>query len=242
MEAIQSIAASKHLLVIEDAALAVGAEVRGRKAGTMGDAGFMSLAPNKVLGGLGNGGVVVTDRNDLAEKLVSLRDDGKANSVYHDADRRRRRRLVEYEYEGFNERPDEIQAAVLRVKLTGLEKSIERRRAIARKYDEGLQPSNVTRPAPMGGIRHAYRAYTILVENRDGLADYLEERGVETAVYYAPPLHLQRPYHYMNHRQGDFPIAEEIAETMLSLPIHPTISDAQIEFVIETVNEFISKS
>ncbi len=242
MAAIQDIAAKENLLVIEDAALAVGAEHRGRKAGTMGDAGFMSLAPNKILGGLGNAGVVITDRSDLAEKLVSLRDDGKANSVYHHVDKSRIRRLVEYECEGFNERPDEIQAAVLRVKLTGLEESIERRRAIAWKYDKGLQSSSVALPAPSDDTRHAYRAYTILAENRDGLADHLEGRGVETAVYYAPPLHLQRPYLHMNHRKGDFPVAEEVADKMLSLPIHPTLSDEQIEFVIGAVMEFVSES
>ncbi len=242
MTEILDIAASGNLLVIEDAALAVGAEYRGRKAGTMGDAGFMSLAPNKILGGLGNAGVVVTDRSDLAEKLLSLRDDGKANSIYHHVDRSHKPRLVEYECQGFNERPDEIQAAVLRVKLNGLEDNIERRRAIAAKYGDRLQSLNVTLPEPPDDVRHAYRAYTILVENRDGLADHLEERGIETAVYYAPPLHLQRPYRSMNHRKGDFPITEEVAEKMLSLPVHPTLSDEQIEFVIDAVIEFVSES
>jgi dTDP-4-amino-4,6-dideoxygalactose transaminase len=234
MDPVLEIAAAKNLHVIEDAALAVGAMYRDRKAGTMGDAGCFSMAPNKILGAIGNAGIIVTDRDDVAEELRSLRNYGK------EAASREVPWSTLYRREGLNERLEEIQAAVLRVKLPALEKTLERRRHIARKYQEGFRSLNVVTPHPADHVRHAYRAYTILVDERDGLARFLAERDIETAVYYAPPLHVQAPYRHLPYEKGDFPVVEEIAERMLSLPIHPTLSNEQIDYVIETVAAAVS--
>lgn len=240
MAVVQEIAATRNLSVIEDAALAVGAKYRGLKTGTMGEAGCMSLAPNKILGAFGNAGVVISDRSDVVEEVRSLRNYGKEITFRQGSDRSIVPQRTDYRNEGFNERLDEIQAAVLRVKLSVLEETVEKRRAIAKKYDEGFQSLNMALPSPADDVRHAYRAYTVLVDDRDRLARHLAERDIETAVYYAPPLHLQPPYSYLHHRKGDFPIAEDVAEKMLSFPIYPTMSNEQIEEVIDSVAGFFS--
>jgi dTDP-4-amino-4,6-dideoxygalactose transaminase len=206
----------------------------------MGHAGCMSLAPNKILGAFGNAGVVISDRSDVADEVMSLRDGGKEIAPSPTGYRSPMPWSIHYRREGVNERPDEIQAAVLRVKLTALEDSVEKRRAIARKYDEAFRSLNISIPVSANHVRHAYRAYTILVEHRDELVYHLAERGIETAVYYAPPLHLQAPYRYLGHSLGDFPVAEEVSERMLSLPIHPTMSNEQIEYVIDAVTTAVN--
>jgi dTDP-4-amino-4,6-dideoxygalactose transaminase len=235
MEPVLEVAAAANLLVIEDAALAVGATYRDRKAGTMGDAGCFSFAPNKILGAFGNAGIVLTDRDDVADEVLSLRNYGKEPTP------KQVPQPTDYRHEGFNERLEEIQAAVLRVKLPAVEKALERRARIAQKYYEAFRPLDITIPDPPDHCRHAYRAYTILVDDRDELARFLAEQDIETAVYYAPPLHLQVPYRHLGYQKGDFPVTEKVAETMLSLPIHPTLSSEQIDYVIELVTTAVNE-
>jgi dTDP-4-amino-4,6-dideoxygalactose transaminase len=200
----------------------------------MGDAGCFSFAPNKILSAFGNAGIVVTDRRDVAEDVRSLRNYGKEPTP------KRVPTSTDYRHEGFNERLEEIQAAVLRVKLPAVDKALERRMRIAHTYDESFRSLKLGIPMPADHVRHGYRAYTILVDERDDLARFLADQGIETAVYYAPPLHLQVPYRHLPYKKGDFPIAEEIAERMLSLPIHPTLSSEQIEYVIESVTAAVN--
>ena len=236
MDALREIAGSRSLAMIEDAALAIGGEYRGEMAGTMGDAGCLSMNSRKILNAFGDAGAVVTSREDVASAIRSLRDYGKAPS-------RKGWHLgrIELVREGFNSRLDEIQAAVLSVKLSSLEDALGRRRTIAARYDEGLAGSSVRSPVVRAHTRHAYRAYTVLVdslESRDSLARHLEAREIQTAAYYVPPLHLQPAYEYLGHERGDFPEAERVAETMLSLPIHPTLSEEQVDYVVESVTSF----
>ena len=235
MASILDIAVARNLLVVEDAALAVGAEYRGAKVGTLGDVGCMSLNSRKILSAIGDAGIVVTNRDRLADEVRSLRNYGEETAHGERALPPR----LELRHEGFNAKLDEIQAAVLRVKLAVLPEALAKRRAIARQYDEGLRRLDVTRPCASQDARHAYRAYTIRVENRDRLARHLADRGIETVAYYVPPLHLQPAYRYLGHARGDFPVAEEAAETMLSLPIHPTMSDQQVTYVVDAIVDFV---
>jgi dTDP-4-amino-4,6-dideoxygalactose transaminase len=237
MDAIQAIARSRNLLVIEDAALALGGDYRGKMAGTMGDAGCFSMNSRKILSAFGDAGVVVTRRGDMATTIRSLRDYGKKRS----ARRASMLEAVEFVFEGFNARLDEIQAAVLRVKLATIGERLMRRRTIAARYDAAFESLPLKVPPSSSDCRHAYRAYTIRLgsrEDRDGLANNLSDRSIDTAIYYAPPLHLQPAYRYLGHRPGDFPVAEKAAETMLSIPIHPTLSDDQVAYVIEAVEDW----
>ena len=239
MDSIASVASDYELVVIEDAALAIGGEYRRRMAGTIGDVGCYSMNSRKILSAFGDAGAVITSRDDIAQTVRSLRDYGKNPSL---------ERLAtpgenEFLHEGFNARLDEIQAAVLRVKLTKLPEALERRRSIAARYNEGLSRLPLSLPVEQPESRHAFRAYTVLVESRevrDLFANHLTDRRIASATYYTPPLHLQPAYRYLGHGPGDFPVAERIASTMLCLPIHPTLSDEQVDAVIGSVVEFFT--
>jgi len=228
MDPILEIAKKKNLVVIEDACQAHGSLYKGKKAGSMGLVGCFSFYPGKNLGAYGEGGAVVTQSEDIANKIRMIRDHGQAKKYYHDM-------------EGYNGRLDAIQAGVLRIKLRRLPAWNEARRRNAQYYNELLSMiKGVTVPKEADGCRHVYHLYVILVDDRDGLQKYLNEKGVGTGLHYPVPLHLQKAYAYKGYKEGDFPVTESVAKRLLSLPMFPELTKAQIEYVAQTIKEFMT--
>jgi dTDP-4-amino-4,6-dideoxygalactose transaminase len=229
MDPILEIANKKKLVVIEDACQAHGALYKGKKAGSMGVAGCFSFYPGKNLGAYGEGGAVVTQSEAIANKIRMIRDHGQAKKYYHDM-------------EGYNGRLDAIQAGVLRIKLRRLEGWNEARRQNAKYYNELLSPiKGVTVPVEAEGCRHVYHLYVILVDDRDGLQKYLNDKGIGTGLHYPVPLHLQKAYSYQGYKEGEFPVTESVAKHLLSLPMFPELTKAQIEYVADCIKQFMLK-
>ncbi len=237
MESLMELAERRELTVIEDAAQAIGARRlhRGekRRAGSVGQVGCFSFYPTKNLGGWGDGGMVATGDDHLAEKLRSLRVHGQESG------------LGSYEHQsvGINSRLDALQAAVLRVKLARLDEWNESRRAVAASYDEAFAgvDSIVTPPAD-GDAYHVYNVYTIRAQRRDQLRDYLAERGIGTSVYYHLCLHQQPCFSYLGYQSGAFPEAERAAQEVISLPMFPELTEEEVERVVTAVTEFYAGS
>jgi dTDP-4-amino-4,6-dideoxygalactose transaminase len=210
------------LKVVEDAAQAIGAEYQGRPVGGLGDVGCFSFYPTKNLGAFGDGGLATTQDAGIAEHMLRLRVYGGHVRYHHDE-------------LGWNSRLDEIQAAILRVKLPLLSAWTARRRQIAQRYRDGLTGLPVGLPAEVQGSLHVYHQFVIRVPDRDGVQKRMGERGVQTAVYYPVPLHLQPMYRDLGYRAGDFPEAERAAREVLCLPIYPELTDVQVDEVVEAV-------
>jgi len=228
MDSILEIASKKNLIVIEDACQAHGAVYKSKKAGSMGLAGCFSFYPGKNLGAYGEGGAVVTQSEAIANKIRMIRDHGQAKKYYHDM-------------EGYNGRLDAIQAGVLRIKLRRLESWNESRRQNAKHYNELLSPiKGVSLPVEADGCRHVYHLYVILVDDRDGLQKYLTDKGIGTGLHYPVPLHLQKAYSYQGYKEGDFPVTESVAKRLLSLPMFPELTKAQIEYVADCIKQFMN--
>lgn len=211
------------LFVVEDACQAHGARWRGRPCGTLGDAGCFSFYPSKNLGAAGDGGMVVTQNPELAEAVKLLRDYGQARKYHH---------VVK----GGSARLDAVQAALLRVKLPHLDVWNERRAKHAALYGtllaniKGLQtPPSL--PAP----DHIFHLYVILAQRRDLLMEHLGRRGIQTGIHYPVPIHLQPAYADLGHKKGDFPVAEQLAQEILSLPMYPELEPEQIELVATAI-------
>ncbi len=206
MDPIMGIAKAYNLYVVEDAAQAFGARYNGKKVGSIGHAGCFSFFPTKNLGCYGDGGMVVTDNPDIAEKVDILRRQG-CREKYH------------AEMIGYNSRLDAVQAAILKVKLKYVDQWNEQRRNIACRYNELLSSSSVQAPVEAPYACHIYHQYTIKFKNRDDIRQYLAKNGIETSVYYPQPLHLQRTYKYLGYEKSAFPQAEKASQVVLSLPI-----------------------
>lgn len=211
--------------VIEDCAQAHGATYNNRKAGTLGLMGAFSFYPSKNLGCYGDGGAVVTNDAILAQKLRMLRNYGQRERYYHD--------IV-----GINSRLDEVQAAVLAVKLPLLEKWNDRRRAIGARYNAGLINLPVRCPKLPAGSSHVFHLYVIQSDERDQLRGHLASAGVQTQIHYPVPVHLQRAYVSLGYRLGDFPVTEHVASQILSLPIYPQLTDADADRVVAAIADF----
>jgi dTDP-4-amino-4,6-dideoxygalactose transaminase len=228
MTDIVSIARRHDLAIVEDCAQSVGATIDGRMTGTFGTISAFSFFPSKNLGACGDGGMIVTGRNDLAARVRALRAHGGRKKYFH-------------EEIGLNSRLDEIQAAILRVKLRHLEEWTERRRAVARRYDEGFAGvAGLQTPIEEAGCRNVYHQYTIRAPRRDDLQTFLRAHGVVTMVYYPLPLHLQPAYAHLGYKRGDLPNAEAAAVSVLSLPVSPDLARDDQDHVIETIREFAS--
>jgi dTDP-4-amino-4,6-dideoxygalactose transaminase len=218
--------------VIEDAAQAIGAEYRGRKAGVLGTVGCFSFFPTKNLGGAGDGGMIVTDDSEIANRLKRLRVHGDVGGYNH----------VEV---GFNSRLDSLQAAVLRVKLRSLDKWSEARRSNAKLYHDLFRESNlrsaIDAPPTLPDRRHIYNQYTIRVrgERRDEVMKSLRTADVGCAVYYPIPLHLQACFGYLGHSAGDFPETERACREVLSLPIYAELPDEHQRQVVARLAEAV---
>ncbi|MCH7556454.1 MAG: DegT/DnrJ/EryC1/StrS family aminotransferase [Planctomycetes bacterium] len=225
MKAITEIARRHNLAVIEDAAQAIGASQDGIKCGNFGDFGCFSFYPAKNLGGFGDGGLVTTNREDLAEKVRVLRDHGQ-NPRYF------------YKMIGGNFRLDGIQGAVLTVKLKYLDGWNEKRRQNAAVYDSIFADSPVKAPKLDANNVSIYHQYTITVPERDKLQKFLAENNIGSAIFYPKPLHLQDCFSELGYRPGDLPIAERLCNEVLSLPIYPELAPDQVECVAKTVLKF----
>jgi len=220
MDALLALARPHRLLVVEDAAQAIGAAYRGRPVGGLGDVGCFSFYPTKNLGAFGDGGLATTQDPALDERIRRLRAYGGRDRYLH-------------EELGFNSRLDEIQAAVLRVKFRFLAEWNARRRAIAARYRDGLAGLGIGLPVEVPGCVHVYHQFTIRVPDRDGVQQRMADLGVRTTVYYPVPLHLQPMHRDLGYRAGDFPEAERAAREVLCLPIFPEVTDAQVDEVVE---------
>jgi dTDP-4-amino-4,6-dideoxygalactose transaminase len=222
MEPLLAAARAHGVAVVEDAAQAIGATYREKPVGGLGDVGCFSFYPTKNLGAMGDGGLATTQDPALGDHLVRLRAYGGRQRYVH-------------EELGFNSRLDEIQAAVLRVKLKLLEEWTARRRTIADQYRAGLAGLGLVLPVERPGSTHVYHQFAVRVPERDGVRRRMAERGVQTAVYYPLPLHAQPMYHELGYRPGDFPQAEQAAREVLCLPMYPELADAQVDEVVEAV-------
>ena len=225
MKPIMEIAQRHNLAVIEDAAQAIGAIQDGVKSGNFGDCGCFSFYPSKNLGGFGDGGLVTTSSEDLAEKIRILRDHGQ-NPRYF------------YKVIGGNFRLDGIQGAVLTVKLRHLDKWNERRRKNAAIYDGILANSPVKPPKIDANNVSIYHQYTVTVPERNELQKFLTENQIGSAIFYPKPLHLQDCFKELGYKQGDFQVAERLCNEVLSLPVYPELTEEQIEYVAKTVLRF----
>jgi len=228
MEPIMAVAKEKEIHVIEDAAQAIGArDETGRQAGTIGDIGCFSFFPSKNLGAFGDGGMVITNDERLAELLTILRVHGGKPKYHH--------RTV-----GGNFRLDALQAAILRVKLKYLQNWTKARRENADRYRHLFKEMGLLKwtSVPEDFPGHIYNQFVPRFPDRDGLREFLRERGVETEIYYPIPLHLQECFQELGYRKGDFPNAEAAARESLALPIYPELTEAQQRYVVETIREF----
>lgn len=231
MDAILEVAESYGLTVIEDAAQAIGAEYKGRRAGSMGHYGCFSFFPSKNLGAAGDGGMVVTQDGARAEKLQTLRVHGAEPKYYH--------KLV-----GGNFRLDAIQAAIVNVKLPYLDRWTSARQANADRYrilfeESGLTEDGLVRlPHTIPDGRHVYNQFVIRLRRRDELRSFLKDEGIATEVYYPIPLHLQDCFAQLGYRQGDRPESEAAARETLALPIYPELTDEQAWYVVDCIARF----
>jgi len=229
MKSIAEIAKQHSLAVIEDAAQAIGASQDGVKCGNFGDCGCFSFYPTKNLGGFGDGGLVTTNRDDLAEQIRVLRDHGQHPRYI-------------YKIIGGNFRLDSIQGAVLTVKLKYLDGWNEKRRQHAALYDSIFADSPVKVPKIDANNVSIYHQYTVTVPERDQLQKFLSENNIGSAIFYPEPLHLQECFKELGYGPGDFPVAERLCTEVLSLPIYPELVPEQIEYVTKTVLKFYGMS
>ena len=227
MDRIRTIAKKHSLFVVEDAAQALGSVYRGKQAGSLGDAGCFSFYPTKNLGGAGDGGMVTTFSKSLADKIRLLRQHGSKTKYSH-------------ELLGINSRLDEIQAAILLVKMKFLDRWNSRRAKIAARYHSKLKGLPLGLPVTPSGFKHIFHLYSITTQKRDALAAHLEKRGIGAAVYYPSPLHLEPCFRSLGYRNGDFPVAEKASRQILSLPTYPELSESNQARVIAAVQDFFN--
>lgn len=224
MGEIMEIAEKKGIAVIEDACQAHGAEYCKKKIPVSG-IGCFSFYPGKNLGAYGEGGSIVTNSREFDEIIRAYRDHGQVKKHVH-------------KYIGYNYRLEEIQAAVLRVKLRHLDKWIEMRRKNARLYDELLEDCDVVIPVEKNYNKHVYHLYVIRAKQRQKLIEHLSSKEIQTAIHYPTPIHLQEAYSHLGYKTGSFPAAEKCVNEILSLPMYPELKHEEIEFVVKSIKEF----
>jgi dTDP-4-amino-4,6-dideoxygalactose transaminase len=230
MKPLRQIAQDRNITIIEDAAQAHGAitDDGSTKAGASGRVGCFSFYCSKNLGAYGEAGSITTNDDRLAEELRALREHGQSTRYYHPV-------------VGYNARLDEIQAAILRIKLRRLPEWNNRRRALAKNYDKLLAGSGVMTPEIPRGESHVFYVYAIRVPGgrRDDLRKYLGERGIGTQIHYPVPIHLQQSAEFLGYRQGDLPVTERLASEVLSIPMYPELTDDQVDRVTTSIRAFM---
>jgi dTDP-4-amino-4,6-dideoxygalactose transaminase len=231
LKPLRQLAQDRGITIIEDAAQAHGALLDdGKRAGTGGRVNCFSFYCSKNLGAYGEAGSITTNDEKLADDLRALREHGQSTRYYHP--------IV-----GYNARLDEIQAAVLRIKLRHLDEWNARRQAIAARYNERLAGSDIITPEIPGGGRHVFYCYAIRVPGgrRDALRAFLTERGIGTQIHYPVPIHMQEAAQFLGYRKGDLPVTEKVSGEVLSLPMYAELTDAQVDRVATSVTEFMRK-
>jgi dTDP-4-amino-4,6-dideoxygalactose transaminase len=227
MEKIMKIAQEHQLKVIEDMAQSLGAKYRGKMTGTFGDTACISYYVTKNLSALGDAGMILTNEQELDSKIRAFRVHGASKKYHHD-------------FLGHNDRLDAMQAAFLRIKLKYYDDWNGKRRKIAEKYDEGLKDVVVI-PKINEDNEVIYHQYTVRTNRRDQLKEFLKEKGIDTAIHYPAPLHLQPAFKYLGYKEGDFPEAEKASREVLSLPIQQDLTDDEVQYVIKCIRTFFNK-
>jgi dTDP-4-amino-4,6-dideoxygalactose transaminase len=238
MSVLQKIANEKNIFLVEDAAQAHLAEYKGKRIGGLSEVTSFSFYPGKNLGAYGEAGAVVTNNDELAKKIIKLREHGQSEKYHHDSF-------------GHNYRMEGIQGAVLGVKLKYLAKWTDERRKVAAKYNELLGKSeHVSVPVELPYSKHVYHLYVIRVngkslekreETRNKLQSFLSDNGIASGLHYPIPLHLQKCFNHLGYKRGDFPVSEDLAQSGLSLPMFAELKDEQIEYVAAKIKEFFKK-
>jgi len=229
MDPIMAVAAEHNLAVIEDAAQSVSSTYKGKKAGSIGTVGCFSFFPSKNLGGIGDGGMVVTNDQELYNRLFIMRNHGSKPKYYH-------------KYIGGNFRLDPIQAAALLVKLPHLDEWSVKRRSNAAYYDKKFAGTIVQTPYINPDCVTIYNQYVIRVPRRDEVVAHLKAADIGCEIYYPVPMHLQECFRYLGYKDGDFPAAEEAAAEVMAIPVYPELTDQMKDVVVETILSFLEKS
>ena len=225
MKKIKKIAEKYNLKIIEDSAQAHGALLHSKAPGFYSDAASFSFYPGKNLGSFGDAGAVITNNDSVAEKIKMLRNHGRIPGEKY-----------RHDIEGYNERLDSIQAAVLSIKLIYLDEWNEKRIKIAELYRKLLDKNKFILPFVPEDCRHTYHQYVIRVKDRDKIINFLKERGIGTGINYPVPLHLQPAYSYLGYKEGDFPVAEKAVKEILSIPMYPEMTEEQVRYVCDAIN------
>lgn len=225
MDKIMEISNKHKLPVIEDCAQSHESCFNGKKTGTFGVIGCFSFYPTKNMGAFGDAGCIITDSKELADRIRMMRNYGSKVKYYN-------------EIEGINSRLDEMQAALLRVKLKHIDEITNERYVLGKRYYDGITNPKIIKPKTLNGINHVYHQFVIRCEQRDELHDYLKKRGIQTQIHYPIPPHLAKCYAWQGYKKGSFPITEEYANTVLSLPLFTGMTEEEQQFVIESLNKF----
>jgi len=223
LKSLQKLAKQYQLILVEDCAQAFGAEYEGKKVGTFGTVSAFSFYPTKNLGAYGDGGAVMTNDQTTYQKLLSLRNYGQSVRYYHDG-------------KGINSRLDELQAAILRVKLKHLDQYLTRRRQIGQFYNEQLKNCEVVSEVP--GNRHTYHLYVVLVQEREKLIEYLKEKGIGTIIHYPVPMNKQLAFE--TQKLEAFPNTKKFTDQVVSIPLYPELKQEELEYITQTMNSFFS--
>ena len=229
LDPILAIARRHRLVVIEDAAQAHGAEYKGRRVGSIGDMGCFSFYPGKNLGACGEGGMVVTNNEDFAQRIRMLRDWGQERKYHH-------------ALKGYNYRLEGIQGAILRVKLRHLDAWTEGRRQSASYYNELLAGSGITLPLEASYARHVYHVYGVRIPNRDAVQEAIQAREIQTGIHYPIPVHMQKAYREFGFGEDDLPVTERAATELLSLPMFPELERSQVEEVCDALRQEVARA
>ena len=225
MDPVLAIAKAHGLYVVEDCAQAHGATYKGKQIGTIGDVGCFSFYPMKPIGAFGDGGGVVTNNKDIMDKIKMIRNYGSRVKYHH-------------ELAGFNSRLDEMQAAIVSINTKHAAEGNAERQAIAEKYISGITNPKITLPAVRPDCTHVFHVFAMRCKDRDALQQFMADHGIRTQIHYPIPCHLAECYAELGYKAGDFPVAEQVANEELSLPIYVGLRDDEIDYIIDTINKF----
>ncbi|MBR5765748.1 MAG: DegT/DnrJ/EryC1/StrS family aminotransferase, partial [Lachnospiraceae bacterium] len=225
MDKVVDICKKHNLRLVEDCAQSHGSAYKGKVTGTFGDIGCFSFYPSKNIGAFGDGGAIVTDDEDIAKEMRILRNYGSEKRYYN--------KVV-----GTNSRLDEIQAALLKVRLEHAEEMNKEKQDVAAEYDKKINNPLIKLPGVRDGADHIYHQYVIRCKRRDELMAYLKDKGISTIIHYPIPPHLSEAYEYLGFKKGDFPVTEACADEVLSIPMFNGITEEEVKYVADVINEF----